>query len=55
MRDANDSEAIGIEFRFKKDFAPGKLSERERECLQGFLPVLIMELEQAVSEGTDEE
>ncbi len=55
MRDANDSEPIDIEIRFKKDFASGSLSEREAECLRAFLPGLIMELIQTGSLDEEEE
>jgi hypothetical protein len=40
---------------FGKGFEQNKLSERELECLRAFLPGLIMELNQAVMQGENEE
>ena len=56
MRDDTiDTDVGAIRVAFSQDFEPGKLSERERECLRAFLPGLIMELIQTVSEDENEE
>lgn len=51
--DSTEHDAVSVYFR--QDFEPGKLSGRECECLRAFLPGLIMELIQTVSEDENEE
>ena len=53
--DTHDLDADGVKLVFGKAFEPNKLSERELECLRAFLPGLIMELNQAISEGENKE
>lgn len=51
----HDLQAGDINLLFGKGFEAEKLSERELECLRAFLPGLIMELNQAVMQGENEE
>ena len=53
--DTHDIDADGVNLVFSKGFEPNKLSERELECLRAFLPGLIMELNQTVMQGENEE
>ena len=55
QNEPHDLEADDIKLLFGKDFEQNKLSERELECLRVFLPGLIMELNQAVMQGENEE
>lgn len=53
--DTHDLESNDVKLVFGKGFEPDRLSERELECLRAFLPGLIMELNQAVMQGENEE
>ena len=55
QNDTHDLESDDVSLLYGKDFRSDKLSERELECLRAFLPGLIMELNQAVMQGENEE
>ena len=55
QNDTHDLEADDVNLLFGNGFEPEKLSERELECLRAFLPGLIMELNQVVMQGENEE
>jgi len=55
QNDTHDLESDDIKLMFGKGFEQDKLSEHELECLRAFLPGLIMELNQAVMQGENEE